>query len=226
MIIPDISKRAGGGGWRLAEVLLIYVALPLLLLLARLSWGAFPVLPVLWLAALPAALWLRRDGLTWRDLIGWRVPRGQGGGILLRVTLVAVALLMLVRLWHPEWLFELPLRRPRIWLLVMLLYPLASVLPQGIVYRALWYRRYGNLFPSAPAARLAGALAFGLAHVVFGNIWAVGLTVAGGWFFGRTYERSGSLPASNLEHALCGCLVFTVGLGRLLYHGTLALVGG
>ena len=41
------------------------------------------------------------------------------------------------------------------------------------------------------------------------------LTVAGGWLFARRYQRTGSLPAAGVEHAIFGVLAFTIVLSLL-----------
>ncbi|WP_234730087.1 hypothetical protein [Acidocella facilis] len=45
------------------------------------------------------------------------------------------------------------------------------------------------------------------------------LTLAGGWLFARSYAATRSLTFSGVEHALYGCLVFTIGLGQYFYTG-------
>lgn len=207
------------------EFVLLYVALPLALLAARRAGWSVPVLPILWAAAYPAAWYLvRRRGWGARELVGFSLTRAQAGHLLLRVAIAAAALTGGICLVAPEQLFELPRRSPSLWALVMVCYPVLSVLPQGILYRGLFYARYAPLFGSERQAWLAGALAFSLAHLVFANVWAVALTFAGGLFINRTYRKTGSLLASDLEHALYGQLVFTAGWGRFLYHGTLRLL--
>ena len=57
------------------------------------------------------------------------------------------------------------------------------------------------------------------AVVVFRNVLSVVLTLVGGWLFARRYQRTRSLLAVSVEHALYGVLAFTVGLGALFYHG-------
>ncbi len=202
----------------------IYLLLPLAATGLRLMRGSFPVLPLLWLASLPAALWLVADGFDRHDFFAWRGLRAVWRGVLLRAALATLAMTVLVLLIEPAWLLSLPRENPRLWLLIMCFYPLLSVYPQGIVYRALFYRRYAPLLPHPWSARLAGALAFSFCHLFFLNPWALLLTLAGGWFFNRTYERTRSLPVANFEHALYGGLLFTIGLGRFLYHGTQALL--
>jgi hypothetical protein len=207
------------------EFLLLYVALPALLLAVRLCGVNVPVLPVLWAAAYPAARYLaRRHGWGAREFVGLRLSRWQAGHLILRAALAAAVLVGGLWLYDPGMLFDLPQRSPRLWGLVMLFYPLLSVYPQGVLYRGLFYARYAALFGSEARAWLACAAAFSLAHLVFANAWALALTFVGGLFIARTYRRTGSLMASDLEHALYGQLVFTAGWGRFLYHGTVRLL--
>lgn len=208
-----------------AEFLLLYVALPVGLAVLRQRAGAVPVLPVLWAAACPAACYLAwRESWGRREFFGLRLTGRQAAGLALRLVLAAAVLTAAILLVAPERLGELPRRNPSLWGLVMVCYPLVSVYPQGIVYRGLFGARYARLFGGGRRAWLAGAAAFSLAHLLFGNGWALAWTFAGGLLIGRTYSRSGSLMASCVEHAAYGQLVFTTGWGRYLYHGTVRLL--
>jgi membrane protease YdiL (CAAX protease family) len=120
----------------------------------------------------------------------------------------------------PERLFILVRERPQLWAAIMLFYPLLSVYPQEMLFRAFFFRRYGPLFGSERAAVVANALVFGWAHVFFPSpVIAVALTIVGGWLFAATYRRTGSLRLAWLEHALYGNLIFTVGLGEFFFSG-------
>jgi membrane protease YdiL (CAAX protease family) len=212
---------------RWIEFVLLYVLLPVALLAVKRLEGSFPVLPVLWLAAYPAARYLvARHGWGAKELVGLSLTRRQIMRLLLRLAVAAVVLAGGILLVAPEQFMELPKTNLRLWALVMVLYPLLSVYPQGILYRGLFYARYACLFRSERGAWLAGAAAFSLAHLVFANVWAVALTFAGGLLINRMYRRTGSLLASDLEHAAYGQIVFTTGWGRFLYHGTLRLLEG
>ena len=207
------------------ECALLYVGLPVLLAAVRLAGGPFPVLPVLWVAACPAAVYLvKHEGWGRREFFGWRVESTCALHLGLRLLAAAAVLAGGILLVAPELFLELPCRSPRLWALVMIFYPLLSVLPQGILYRGLFYARYAPLFAGEGMRRVAGAAAFSLAHLVFLNPWAMLLTLAGGMLFNRTYRASGCLQAANLEHAVCGQLVFTCGWGRYLYHGVTRLM--
>ncbi len=107
----------------------------------------------------------------------------------------------------------------------MVAYPVVSVYPQGLLYRAFFFERYGELFPGKWPMIVASAAAFAFLHIIFRNWLAVALTFAGGLLFASRYAETGSLAVSGFEHALYGCWLFTVGLGRHFYHGTIATIG-
>lgn len=202
----------------------LYVALPVALLAARRLGWSVPVLPILWVAAYPAARCLvKRYAWGAKELVGLALTRAQATRLALRLAAAAAVLTAGIVWVAPEQLLELPRHNPRVWALVMVFYPVLSVYPQGILYRGLFYARYAALFRSERGAWWAGALAFSLAHLVFANVWAVALTFAGGLLINRTYRVTASLMASDLEHAAYGQLVFTTGWGRCLYHGTTRL---
>jgi len=66
-------------------------------------------------------------------------------------------------------------------------------------------------------------LAFGFAHIILGNWLAVALSCVGGLLFAFTYHTSNSLLLACVDHAIFGNFLFTIGLGRLFYHGAARL---
>jgi membrane protease YdiL (CAAX protease family) len=108
----------------------------------------------------------------------------------------------------------------------MVLYPVLSVYPQGLLYRAFFFERYAPLFAGKWPMIIASALAFAFMHIVFRNVLAVALTFAGGLLFAARYVETGSLATSCFEHGLYGCWLFSIGLGQYFYHGTIATVSG
>lgn len=119
---------------------------------------------------------------------------------------------------HPL-LFNFVHRDPVFWALLMVLYPVFSVYPQGVVYRAFLFQRYRNLLPNKYARIAVSAVAFSFVHIIFRNVIAVGLTLIGGVIFAWRYTETDSLFTSAFEHALYGCWMFTVGLGDYFYKG-------
>jgi membrane protease YdiL (CAAX protease family) len=207
----------------ITEFLILYLVLPLAY---RFSPVRFPALPLLWVATAYAWWQLRRDPYFDRARL-WNLSALHGRliPILCIFALVALALWIGVRHFAPDLEWSFVRRNPAFWAVVMVLYPVLSVYPQGLLYRAFFFERYAGLFPGKWTMIVASAAAFALVHIIFRNSLAVVLTFAGGLLFAARYAETGSLATSGFEHALYGCWLFTVGLGQYFYHGTIATVG-
>jgi len=48
----------------------------------------------------------------------------------------------------------------------------------------------------------------------------VTLCILGGLLFSVTYQHTGSLLFTCLDHAIFGNFIFTIGLGQFFYHGS------
>jgi hypothetical protein len=180
-----------------------------------------PIPPLLLLAG-AGWLVLRRDPtFDPTDLTRAGALRREMRSIIPLWTVAAVAAVVAVAALAPHRLLDLPREMPLLWLAVVVFYPLLSVYPQELIYRALLLHRYGPVFggPGTRTAAAASAVSFGFAHLMFGSPLSVLLTLVGGWLFARRYQRSRSLLAAAAEHALYGVLAFTVGLGYLFYRG-------
>lgn len=201
----------------LAEFLVLFVLLPLGF---RLSPLRLPALPVLWLVAVYCFAVLRHDPTFTVDRL-WRLRRfgGQALSILLLFVSGAILVGLGVYLYEPAMLFNLVRAHPGWWAAIMILYPPLSVYPQGLVYRVFLMHRYARMAGSRVALILMSAAAFAFMHLVFRNPLAVVLTFVGGLLFAWRYQRTGSLAVTSAEHALYGCYLFTVGLGRYFYDG-------
>ena len=140
-------------------------------------------------------------------------------GVLVRVTICIALLLLTAWIFFPEQMFYFPRRNPLVWGIVMVAYPIFSVFPQGVVYRNWIVHRYGTIFRNRVVMIVVFAALFSFCHIIFLNWIAVALTFVGGLMFTRTYlnHRSGLL--ADIEHALLGDAVFTIGFGNWLYLG-------
>ena len=99
----------------------------------------------------------------------------------------------------------------------MVSYPVLSVYPQGIIFRAYFVHRFRPLFLRQSWMILASAAGFAFTHIIYRNPVALVFSFAGGVIFTWRYHRTGSLFVSSFEHALYGCWMFTVGLGPYFY---------
>ncbi len=199
-----------------SELLFIFVAAPILMYERALpNWP----IPFLLVAMIWALLVLRGDSSFDQQLLVRRSGLGEGFRRMLRRDIPLLALLALaVWLAAPRFLFSLVRIAPGLWLLVIILYPIFSVYPQELIYRAYFFHRFRPLFGSGPVIIVASALLFGFVHIIFGNWISIALTAVGGALFGLTYKNSRSLLLACLEHALFGDFIFTIGIGRYFYH--------
>jgi uncharacterized protein len=213
----DIAVRVPSRAALLAEYLILFGALPLILCLPICT--ALPRLPILWLAAAYALHTLWRDpSFDRRELWRFAPLLRQLPQMLALFAAGVVVVSALVHVYLPDLLLTLPRLHPRFWAMVMVTYPILSVYPQGIVYRTWILNRYRPVFQpeGAPPALLlfASAAAFAGMHLLFHNWIAVAATFPGGVLFARRHLSSRSLLVSSLEHALYGCFLFTIGLGQ------------
>jgi hypothetical protein len=198
------------------EFFVLFVALPTFFYWMRLR---VPALPALWLLTFYclAVMWregrLSAAGLSTALLVD-RLP-----SILAIFLPFAVAATWFVHRYASENLFALIRTKPSGWALLMAAYPVLSVYPQGIIFRAFFFGRYHTVFPGVWLLVLMSATAFSYVHIVFRNWLAVAFSALGGLLFAMRYAQTGSLFVSCFEHALYGCWIFTVGLGRWFFYG-------
>jgi uncharacterized protein len=208
------------GGVRFAQAIeftLLFVILPAVLALHPLRWWP---LPLLWAVALYCYLILRQHGdFDARKFWGLAEVPQQVRSVLALFVPAAAAVAAAVYFFAPRLFLNLPRQRPILWVLIMVLYPLLSVIPQTLIYRAFFFARYRRLWSYRWMLIAASGTAFSWLHIVLRNPVAPLLTLPAGLLFAWRYERTNSAMASAFEHALYGCLVFTVGLGGFFYTG-------
>ena len=190
------------------------------------AMGQLPVfvIPMLLGMALVCGLVLRfQHRLKLRDLLRPRVPAGEWRRVLI-VYSVAIVFLSLLLWWiDRSAMFSLVRQHTGLWVLIMVGYPLLSVFPQELIYRAYFFERYQPLFGGSYGMVLASAVFFSFGHAVFHNWVAVALTFPAGLIFGRTYQRTSSLTVVCVEHGLYGCAAFTIGYGKYFFDHSLHL---
>jgi membrane protease YdiL (CAAX protease family) len=201
------------------EFLLVFAGLPLLVL--TLKDRGFMIM-LLWCGALVVYAvmhrWYeRKHGTEWN----WPGLRAGWKSVALRFACLAPLITAIT--WFAfrdgHQFLSFPRDRPDIWIKVMVLYPLLSVWPQEIIYRSFIRHRYAPLFKTRAAYIAASAIAFGFMHILFLNPVAITMTLIGGVLFAHSYYKHQSLALACLEHALYGCLIFTIGLGQFFFSG-------
>jgi len=201
---------------RAVEFVVLFFGVTGVFIAAEVPGGPIPVLLV---AAAGAGLYLHRArGFDRRTFGRPEALRRALPSVLLLWLTVSVFALGVIAVVDRAHLFDLPRERPWLWLAVLVFYPLASVYPQELLFRAFLLHRYAAVFKGERVAAAASAVAFSFVHLLFGNVLAVAATLAGGWLFARRYQATRSLLVVSVEHALYGATIFTIGLGRFFYH--------
>lgn len=209
--------HAGGTRARLwAEFAALYLVAPVAMALVLPPEMMFPAL----FSVTAVGLWLlhRSPGFRWSALlygarqIDWRLVAG-----LAIVTSAACVAIMVQT--SPQNLFILPREHPRLLMMILLLYPFLSALPQELIYRALYYSRYGALLPAGPAGLILNAAIFSFAHLMYWSWIVAVMTFFGGLVFAFSYVTKRNFPQAVLLHAIAGQLIFAIGMGVFFYSG-------
>lgn len=212
--IPLVSRAAR---LRLGvEFAVIFVAAPLVMALALPPTRLFPAL----FAVTGGGLVLLHltSGFLWRDLTrGWGAVRWGAVAGMAGVTLVTCLAVLMHK--EPQALFMPGRADPGLLVMVLLLYPLLSALPQEILFRALYFRRYGGLLPRGREGIVLNAALFALAHLMYWNVVVALMTFFGGLAFAWAYEERRSFATAVVMHAVAGQIVFAVGMGVYFYSG-------
>jgi membrane protease YdiL (CAAX protease family) len=214
-----------------SEFVALFVGVPLLMTVffdRLLAWGAlgsFSLIATIWcLAGVAAALLAITPGFTFRRIFNGTVFR-EWRLIIVYALLTAAVCALFVVILLPGRLLDLPLRHTMLWLVILVLYPTLSALPQEVIFRSLFFERYGVLFPNMVAAVAANGAAFGLGHLFFLNPVTIGMTALGGALIGWAYlARGRSLMLAWVLHSLAGQIIFTSGIGIFFYHAAAASV--
>ncbi len=202
---------------RLVEFALLFGGIPFALTQIPPRGVLIPILLVC--AAVTLAMLLLDRSFDRAQLWNAHMRTGRTRWMLAQFALLALGIGILVAALAPERLFGLVKRDPGLWAVIMVAYPVFSVYPQEVIYRTFLFHRYRGVFRSEGAMIAASAIAFGFMHIIFRNWLAVAMTLIGGALFAMTYARTRSTLMASIEHALFGCFVFTIGLGRSFYGG-------
>lgn len=198
------------------EFALFFVGAPLFMAVALPAGWMFPVLFAV--TGVGLVLLQTTDGFYWRDLTrGIReLSSREVAGFAVATLVVGLVTIYATR---PDAAFFLLLERPAVMVVIFFFYPILSALPQELIFRPLFFRRYGQLLPGRDAAIVMNAALFSLAHLMYWSWVVAAMTFAGGLVFAWVYEARRSFPAAVILHSVAGWIIFAVGLGVYFYSG-------
>lgn len=197
------------------EFAALYIGAPLAIALFLPPRMLFPALFAFTVAGL--ILLYCTGGFDWHSLLrGWR--RIRWGFAAVFTLGVAVTGWAIMQATNPDYILNLTGPRLRFLLLIWVLYPLLSALPQELIFRPLFFHRFGALFPDERTALIVNAAVFSFAHLMYWSLIVAILTFAGGLIFALAYRRDG-FPSAWLLHGLAGNALFAVGMGYYFWSG-------
>lgn len=137
-------------------------------------------------------------------------------GLRILISVLVISLLSFIFLPQDR-LFYLPINNTKLWILIMIFYPVWSACTQEVIYRGFYFHRYLPLFKSDKLAIVVNGFLFGLLHVIFRNWIAVIGAAVIGVVWALSYIKHRSLLIVSIEHAIVGNYLFTIGLGYYFY---------
>ena len=194
------------------EFLSFYILIPIVLFTSGSKLGVFAALWGIGLYALQVLM--RMPGFSFHKLWhgeGWTMTARRHA--LVRFLILAGLLTLLTVMLLPEKFMRFPLDHFSLWLAVMALYPLLSVVPQELLFRSYFFKRYTNITGENMGAILINGVLFGFSHITFNNWIAPICGTLAGIILANSYRQHHSLKWAVIEHSFYGCWVFTIGFG-------------
>lgn len=218
-----LSKLSTNATWLWVEFLALFVIAPSLLATVLDPSQMFPAL--FGVTALGIALlWFTPD-FRWRTLFEG-VSSLNWSFVFVFSVATAITCYVVITATRPDALFFLfSNEAPRLsngWpiiIMIALFYPIVSALPQELVFRPLFFRRYEPILPEGFAAIVLNAGLFSLAHLMYWSWIVAAMTFFGGLAFAISYERRNNFAEAVILHSIAGVIVFAFGLGVYFYSG-------
>lgn len=199
------------------EFILFFLFVPLVIAVALPPSWMFPLLFAF--TGLGIVLLAITPGFRWRELFAGLL-RISTSVLVLVAAGTAISGYLIVTEVQPGALFFLPRQNPELMMMIAIGYPLVSALPQELVFRVLFFRRYHAILPRSRSGLLVlNAAVFSYAHLMYWSWIVLALTFAGGLAFAYSYHVRRNFPEAVLTHSFAGVILFTLGMGIFFYSG-------
>ena len=133
----------------------------------------------------------------------------------IRFLVIALSTIIILYVQDKDALFSVMLNKPTLWLKFSGIYILFSVIPQELIYRTFFVKRYQELFKNKLVFILINSVLFSFAHIWFQSWIVLSFTFVGSLLFIHTYLKTKSIGLVIVEHSLYGVWLYTVGYGAL-----------
>ncbi|MEI8065572.1 MAG: CPBP family intramembrane glutamic endopeptidase [Pseudomonadota bacterium] len=203
------------------EIFVFFIIIPIILIPTKSNIAMFSTLTAV---AIICIYYLKYKKITLINLKDFKFDK-YFKIIFYRFLIVAILVLIFSYFFDPSKFLNLPRSHFFLWLLIIILYPILSALPQEIVFRSFFFKRYENLFKNKKILILVNAFLFSFAHIIYLNPIVILFTFIGGLMMAESYSKHNSLIKVSIEHGLYGDIVFTSGLGAYFYHAQGLTIG-
>ena len=112
--------------------------------------------------------------------------------VFIKLMVIAVVTSLYVFITDKESLFNVVIAKPKLWVVILIVYSLFSVYPQELIYRTFFFKRYKALISNKVLFIFINAIVFSLGHIFFRNTLVLILTFFGGLLFAFTYSKTKS----------------------------------
>lgn len=144
-----------------------------------------------------------------------KVKQSSLKNIIIRFVIIAVLTTLVLYFQNKAQLFNVVLNKPDLWLKFSGVYILFSVIPQELIYRTFFVKRYQKIIKSEVLFLLINSILFSFAHIWFQSWTVLAFTFVGSLLFINTYLKTKSTWLVFLEHSLYGVWLYTVGYGEV-----------
>ncbi len=199
--------------YKLIELLVFFVAIPLLFLLPfaiviKMAIGLIGFVYIIFvLLRIEKMKFKLSKTINWKRF--WK-------DLIIKLVIIIIFTTIYQWLINKTQLFYVLRNKPQLWLMILFIYSFFSVYPQELIYRTFFFQRYAQFFTNKYSMIVVNALLFSLGHIFFRNSFVLVLTFLGGIIFALTFYKTRSTVLVSIEHAIYGCWLFTVGMGSML----------
>ena len=180
------------------------------------------VLPIVILTAILTFIYLSKKNYKFGNFL--KTKKRDLKKISLRVISVCIILFFLNYFISPEILLIFPYLDFKLWIVIMILYPVFSAFPQELIFRVFFFERYSVILKNKNLLIFINAFVFAIMHCIYLNFIIVILAFCGGIIFASNYYYNKSVFLVTLEHALIGNFMFSIGLGHYFFQGNIKYI--
>ncbi|RCS26062.1 CPBP family intramembrane metalloprotease [Polaribacter sp. WD7] len=205
-VLTDNYKKK----YQFLEILLLFVVTPIVLTLPiligfKITYLLLGVLYIVWISITKKSV-KKEKTITLKRLLLLIVGR---------FFIIAISTAAFIFFKDKSSLFSVMLNKPMLWIKFSGIYIVFSVIPQELIYRSFFVKRYRNFIKNKKVFIILNSILFSFAHIWFQSWVVLIFTFIGSLFFIDTYLKTRSIWLVILEHSLYGVWLYTVGYGAL-----------